>query len=114
MVLFLQDKVDPEHIALLVKNEWKLSYVTPLHGFRHTQLKSYSKHLSAFMVAEKQQGVAVEVGLEVGFTVTFTALIGMAETEEDAETVFIQVRAKLHDSNFCILLTMFKQSINMS
>ncbi len=88
---FLQNKVDPEHIALLVKNEWKLSYVTPLHHFRHTQLKSYSKHLAAFIVAEKQKGVAVEVGLEVGFKVTFTAVIGLAETDEDAETVFIQV-----------------------
>lgn len=91
LFFFLQNKVDPEHIALLVKNEWKLSYVTPLYRFRHTELKSYSKHLSAFIIAEKQQGVAVEVGLEAGFKVTFTAVLGLAETSEDAETVFIQV-----------------------
>uniref|UniRef100_A0A8C2D3X5 Centromere protein L n=1 Tax=Cyprinus carpio TaxID=7962 RepID=A0A8C2D3X5_CYPCA len=90
----ITNKVDPEHIALLVKNEWKLSYVTPLHHFRHTQLKSYSRHLAAFIAAEKQQGVAVEVGLEAGFKVTFTAVLGLAETDEDAETVFIQIQSK--------------------
>ncbi|XP_066537615.1 centromere protein L [Hoplias malabaricus] len=87
-------RVDPEHVALLVKNEWKLSYVTPLYRFRHTQLKLYSKHLCAFIMAEKQQGVAVEVGLEAGFRVMFTAILGMAESQEDAETVFIQIHSK--------------------
>ncbi|XP_036452524.1 centromere protein L [Colossoma macropomum] len=87
-------KVDPEQVALLIKNEWKLSYVTPLYRFRHTQLKLYSKHLAAFIIAEKQQGVAVEVGLEAGFKVTFSAVLGMAETEEDAETVFMHIHSK--------------------
>ncbi|XP_048019279.1 centromere protein L [Megalobrama amblycephala] len=90
----ITNKVDPEHIALLVKNEWKLSYVTPLYRFRHTELKSYSKHLSAFIIAERQKGVAVEVGLEAGFKVTFTSVLGLAETSEDAETVFIQIQSK--------------------
>lgn len=78
-------------MALLVKKEWKLSYVTPLYQFRHTKLKVYSRHLSAFIMAEKQQGMAVEVGLEAGFKVTFSTVLGMAETKDDAETVFIQV-----------------------
>lgn len=83
--------MDPEQLALLVKHEWKLAYVTPLYRFQHTQLKLYSKHLTAFILAEKQQGVAIEVGLEAGFKVTLSTVHGMAETEEDAETVFIQV-----------------------
>ncbi|XP_030631792.1 centromere protein L [Chanos chanos] len=90
----ITEKVDPEKVALLVKNEWKLSHVTPLYRFRHTQLKQYSRHLSAFIMAEKQQGVAVEVGPETTFKVTFSTVLGLAETEEDAETVFIQIHSK--------------------
>lgn len=78
-------------MALLVKYEWKLAYVTPLYRFQHTQLKLYSRHLSAFLVTEKQQGVAVEVGLDAGFKVTISTVLGVAETEDDAETIFIQV-----------------------
>ncbi|KAG5847493.1 hypothetical protein ANANG_G00126640 [Anguilla anguilla] len=90
----LTEQVDPEHVALIVKKEWKLSYVTPLYQFRHTQLQSYSKQLASFLVAEKQQGVAVEVGQELGFKVVFTAALGLAETEDDAETVLIQIQSK--------------------
>uniref|UniRef100_A0A4W4FBE3 Centromere protein L n=1 Tax=Electrophorus electricus TaxID=8005 RepID=A0A4W4FBE3_ELEEL len=81
-------------VALLVQNEWKLSYVTPLYRFQYTKLKLYSRHLAAFILAEKQQGVAVEVGMEAGFRVTFSAVFGLAEKEEDAETVFIQIYSK--------------------
>ncbi|KAF4089793.1 hypothetical protein AMELA_G00070730 [Ameiurus melas] len=87
-------KVDPEQVALLVKHEWKLEYVTPLYQFRHAQLKSYSKHLASFIVAEKQQGYAVEVGTETGLKVTISTIPGMAETEDDAETVFVQIHSK--------------------
>ncbi|KAJ8270235.1 hypothetical protein GJAV_G00111950 [Gymnothorax javanicus] len=90
----LAEQVDPEHIALIVKKEWKLSYVTPLYQFRHTQLQSYSKQLAAFLVTEKQQGVAVEIGQELGFKVVFTNVLGLAETEDDAETVLIQIQSK--------------------
>ncbi|KAJ8274546.1 hypothetical protein COCON_G00091710 [Conger conger] len=90
----LTEQVDPEHIGLIVKKEWTLSYVTPLYQFRHTQLQSYSKQLAAFIVTEKQQGVAVEVGQELGFKVVFTAVLGLAETEDDAVTVLIQIQSK--------------------
>ncbi|XP_026988730.1 centromere protein L isoform X1 [Tachysurus fulvidraco] len=90
----IASKVDTEQLALLVKHEWKLAYVTPLYRFQYTQLKLYSKHLTAFIVAEKQQGVAVEVGLEAGFKVSLSTVHGMAETEDDAETVFIQIHSK--------------------
>ncbi|XP_062383693.1 centromere protein L [Sardina pilchardus] len=90
----ITEKVDPEQVALLVKKEWKLSHLTPLYQFRYTLLNVYAKHLSAFLVAEKQQGTAVEVGLETGFKVTFSTILGMAETKDDAETVFIQIHSK--------------------
>lgn len=101
MVIFLypplslsKEKVTPEQLALLVKTEWQLSYVTPLYQFRHTQLKSYSRQLSAFIAAEKQQGLAVEVeGPQSTFRVSFSVVQGMAEADDDAETVLIQVSA---------------------
>lgn len=93
LILFLsKEKVSPEQLALLVKTEWQLSYVTPLYQFRHTQLKSYSRQLSAFIAAERQQGVAVEVeGPQSSFRVSFSVVQGMHETDDDAETVLIQV-----------------------
>lgn len=90
----LQEKVDPEQLALLVKREWQLSYATPLYAFRHTQLKAYSRQLSAFIAAEKQRGLAVEVGQESSFKVSFSVVPGVAETDDDAVTVLIQVNKR--------------------
>ncbi|CAJ1087108.1 centromere protein L [Xyrichtys novacula] len=88
-------KVNPEQLALMVKTEWQLSYVTPLYQFRHTQLKSYSRQLSAFIAAEKQQGLAVEVeGSHGSFRVSFSVVQGMSEAADDAETVLIQIHLK--------------------
>lgn len=84
--------MSPEHLALLMKTEWQLSYVTPLYQFRHTQLKNYSRQLAAFIAAERQQGLAVEVeGAQSSFKVCFSVLQGMVVTDDDAETVLIQV-----------------------
>ncbi|XP_071762384.2 centromere protein L-like [Centroberyx gerrardi] len=91
----ITEKVNPEQLSLLVRKEWQLSYVTPLCRFRHTRLKSYSRQLSAFLVADRQQGVAVEVeGPESSFKVSFCVVRGMAETDSDAETVLIQIHSK--------------------
>ncbi|AWO95730.1 putative centromere protein L [Scophthalmus maximus] len=88
----ISEKVNSEQLALLLKTEWRLSYVTPLFKFRHTQLKSYSRQLSAFIAAEKQQGLAVDVeGSQSGFRVSFSVVQGMTETDDDAETVLIQI-----------------------
>ncbi|KAL6115413.1 cenpl [Pungitius sinensis] len=91
----IAEKVEPGQLALLVKTEWQLSYVTPLHQFRHTQLKSYSRQLSAFIAAGKQQGLAVEVeGLQTTFRVSFSVVQGMTQSDEDAESVLIQIHSK--------------------
>ncbi|KAM4538199.1 centromere protein L [Fundulus diaphanus] len=91
----ITEKVSPEHLALLVKTEWHLCYVTPLYRFRHTQLKSYARQLSAFIAAEKQQGLGVEVGgLQDTFKVSISVLQGLAETNDDPETVLIQVQSR--------------------
>lgn len=87
-----KENVSPEHLALLMKTEWQLSYVTPLYQFRHTQLKTYSRQLAAFIAAERQQGLAVEVeGPHSSFKVCMSVLQGMVVTDHDAETVLIQV-----------------------
>ncbi|XP_076008588.1 centromere protein L [Genypterus blacodes] len=88
-------KADPEQLALLLKTEWHLSYVTPLYLFRHTQLKSYSRQLAAFMAAEKQQGLAMEVeGAQGSFRASFSTVQGMTDSSDDAETIFIQIHSK--------------------
>lgn len=98
----LKENVSPEHLALLVKTEWQLSFVTPLYQFRHTQLKNYSRQLAAFIAAEKQQGLAVEVeGAQSNFKVCFSVLQGMVATGNDAETVLIQVIVGLLQRNTC-------------
>ncbi|CAG5932670.1 unnamed protein product [Menidia menidia] len=91
----IKEKVTPEHLALLVKTEWQLFYVTPLYQFRHTQLKSYARQLSAFIAAERQQGLAVEVGgPQNSFKVSLSVVQGMTEADADAETVLIQIHSK--------------------
>ncbi|KAK6484223.1 centromere protein L [Huso huso] len=85
---------DPEQISKLTEKNWNLYYVTPLYKFLYTGLKSYSRQLSAFIVAEKQKGIAVEVGLETNFKVNFSIIQGLTEIEEDAEAVFIQICSK--------------------
>ncbi|KAG7257841.1 hypothetical protein CRUP_024991 [Coryphaenoides rupestris] len=87
------DEVSPAQLALLAR-EWQLSYVTPLYRFRHGQLKTYARQLAAFVQSEKQQqgGGPVEAGagMESTLKVSFTLVAGMAQTEADADTVFIQ------------------------
>ncbi|KAK5847812.1 hypothetical protein PBY51_016912 [Eleginops maclovinus] len=91
----ITEKMTKEQLTLLVQTEWQLSYVTPLYRFRHTQLKSYSRQLSAFIAAEKQQGLAVDVeGTDNTFRVSFSLVQGMTESVDDAETVLIQIHRK--------------------
>ncbi|KAL0966045.1 hypothetical protein UPYG_G00290030 [Umbra pygmaea] len=88
------NQVDPAQVALLVKKQWHLSYVTPLYQFRHTMVKTYSKELSAFIASEKQHGLAIEIGRELGLKANISVVNGLAEMERDAETVFIQILSK--------------------
>uniref|UniRef100_A0AAV2L9L0 Centromere protein L n=1 Tax=Knipowitschia caucasica TaxID=637954 RepID=A0AAV2L9L0_KNICA len=88
----IKEQLDPGVLSLLTRTEWQLSYVTPLFQFRHTRLKSYARQLSAFMAAERQQGVAVEVqGEEHTYRGRFSLLPGLVEGEGEAEAVLIQL-----------------------
>ncbi|XP_077368510.1 centromere protein L [Festucalex cinctus] len=88
------ENVDPRQLASLLKTEWQLSYVTPLHRFHYTQLKSYARQLSAFMAAEKQQGLAGEEGATLGFRVSFSVVHGLVQTDSDAESILIHIYSK--------------------
>ncbi|XP_053731547.1 centromere protein L [Synchiropus splendidus] len=90
----LTDNTEKVNVALLAGQEWRLSYVTPLHQFRYTQLKVYSRQLSAFLLAEKQRGIAVDVELQGSFTVSFSMVDWMTNTDDYAKTLFIQVNSK--------------------
>lgn len=63
-----------------------------MYKFSYTNLKEYSKLLSAFITAEKQKGLAVEVGEDFNIKVTFSALLGMKGTQRDPEAFLVQVQ----------------------
>ncbi|MGH0137509.1 UNVERIFIED_CONTAM: hypothetical protein FKN15_001022 [Acipenser sinensis] len=96
---------DPEQISKLTEKNWNLYYVTPLYKFVYTGLKSYSRQLAAFILAEKQKGIAVEVGLETNFKVNFSIIQGLTEIEEDAEAVFLQFMSSHYMPGILTLLT---------
>ncbi|KAM5239334.1 centromere protein L isoform 2-T2 [Ctenodactylus gundi] len=58
----LQEDVHPCKFAFLLHKQWTLYSLTPLYKFSYNHLKEYSRLLSAFITAEKQKGLAVEVG----------------------------------------------------
>lgn len=113
--VLLKERVDPEQLALLVKTEWQLSYITPLYQFRHTQLKSYSRQLSAFIAAQKLQGLAVEVdGPQDHYKVSISMVPGLVEADDDAETVLIQVSVFYVFSNFLFITRKYQIKQNIT
>uniref|UniRef100_A0A8C6UYJ2 Centromere protein L n=1 Tax=Neogobius melanostomus TaxID=47308 RepID=A0A8C6UYJ2_9GOBI len=90
----IKEQLDPEHLALLSKTEWHLSYVTPLFQFTYTQLKTYGRQLSAFIAAEKQKGLAVDVEASHGCKVNVSLVQGLVESKEEPETVLVQIVSK--------------------
>ncbi|ELK27787.1 Centromere protein L [Myotis davidii] len=86
----LQEDVDPQKVAFLLHKQWTLYSLTPLYKFSYTNLKEYSKFLSAFIVAEKQKGLAVEVGEDLNIKVIFSTLLGMKGTQRDPDAFLVQ------------------------
>lgn len=68
--------------------------MTPMHKFSYTRLKAYSRHLSAHIAAEKQKGLAVEVGSELNLKATFSCLPGLKGKDRDPLAVLIQISSK--------------------
>ncbi|XP_006767078.1 PREDICTED: centromere protein L isoform X2 [Myotis davidii] len=90
----LQEDVDPQKVAFLLHKQWTLYSLTPLYKFSYTNLKEYSKFLSAFIVAEKQKGLAVEVGEDLNIKVIFSTLLGMKGTQRDPDAFLVQILSK--------------------
>ncbi|XP_077013130.1 centromere protein L isoform X1 [Tamandua tetradactyla] len=86
----LQEDIDTQKIAFLLRKQWTLYSLTPLYRFSYTNLKEYSRLLSAFITAEKQKGFAVEVGEDFNIKVIFSPLPGMKGTQRDSEAFLVQ------------------------
>ncbi|XP_024407590.2 centromere protein L [Desmodus rotundus] len=90
----LPEDVDPQKVAFLLHKQWTLYSLTPLYKFSYANLKEYSKLLSAFVAAEKQKGLAVEVGDDLNIGVTFSALLGVKGTQRDPDAFLVQILSK--------------------
>nr|AAH20064.1 Cenpl protein [Mus musculus] len=86
----LQEDIDPQKVAFLLHKQWTIYSLTPLYKFSYSNLKDYSRLLSAFIVAEKQKGVAVEVGEDFNIKVIFSTLLGVKGTQRDHEAFLVQ------------------------
>ncbi|XP_029474825.1 centromere protein L [Rhinatrema bivittatum] len=94
----LEENIDPVRISSLLHKQWTLYSVTPMYKFSYANFKDYSKLLSAFITAEKQKGLAVEVGIDLNMKVTFSSVSGLKGSEHDQGAVFIQVTSRLEFS----------------
>nr|XP_033772905.1 centromere protein L [Geotrypetes seraphini] len=81
-------------VSFLLRKQWTLYSVTPLYKFSYTKFKDYSKLLSAYITAEKQKGLAVEVGIDLNVKVTFSSLSELKGNENDQRAVFIQITSR--------------------
>ncbi|XP_075472802.1 centromere protein L isoform X1 [Ascaphus truei] len=90
----VEETVDPLKIAHLLRKQWSLYSVTPMHRFSYTNLKDYARLLSAHIAAEKQKGLAIEVGVELNLKVTFSNLPGLKGRARDPGAVLVQISAK--------------------
>lgn len=66
--------------------------MTPLYRFRRCRLRDYARLLGAFIAAEKQKGLAVEVGVELDIKVALSSLADLRGSELDQDALLVQVR----------------------
>lgn len=87
--------MDAQKTAFVLRKAWTLYSVTPLYGFRRGLLRDYARLLSAFIAAEKQKGLAVEVGVELDIKVALSSLAELRGSELDQAGLLVQVRGLL-------------------
>ncbi|OWK60969.1 Centromere protein L [Lonchura striata] len=85
-----QEKADPQKTAFLLRKAWTLYSVTPLYRFRRCRLRDYARLLGAFIAAEKQKGLAVEVGVELDIKVALSSLADLRGSELDQDALLVQ------------------------
>ncbi|NXO93120.1 CENPL protein, partial [Certhia brachydactyla] len=94
-----QENVDPQKTAFLLRKAWTLYSVTPLYGFRRGRLRDYARLLSAFIAAEKQKGLAVEVGVELDIKVALSSLAELRGSELDQAALLVQLSSRSRTSS---------------
>ncbi|NXY81319.1 CENPL protein, partial [Alcedo cyanopectus] len=88
------ENVSSPKIAFLLRKQWTLYSATPLYKFSRAHLKGYAKLLSAFVAAEKQKGLAVEVGVELGVKVAFSSLPDLKCSDQDEAAILVQLSSR--------------------
>ncbi|KAM6342955.1 centromere protein L [Alca torda] len=86
-----QDNADPQKTAFLLRKQWTLYSVTPLYRFSNAHLKHYTQLLSAFIAAEKQKGLAVEVGVELDIKVAVSSIPDLKGSDRDQDAILVQL-----------------------
>ncbi|NXH85968.1 CENPL protein, partial [Edolisoma coerulescens] len=94
-----QENVDPQKTAFLLRKAWTLYSVTPLYRFHRARLRDYARLLSAFIAAEKQKGLAVEVGVELDIKVAVSSLTDLRGSEQDQAAVLVQLSSRSRASS---------------
>ncbi|KAM4641532.1 centromere protein L [Discoglossus pictus] len=90
----VQENVDPVKLGQLLRKQWCLYSVTPMHKFSDSNLKDYARLLSAHIAAEKQKGLSVGMDMELNLKVTFSSLPWLKGRERDPGGILVQILAK--------------------
>ncbi|NXD85639.1 CENPL protein, partial [Halcyon senegalensis] len=89
-----QGNADLQKTAFFLRKQWTLYSVTPLYKFSRAHLKGYARLLSAFIAAEKQKGLAVEIGGELGIKVALSSLPDLKGSDQDQAALLVQLSSK--------------------
>ncbi|NXW61127.1 CENPL protein, partial [Eurystomus gularis] len=88
------ENADLQKTAFLLRKQWTLYSVTPLYRFSDAHLKDYARLLSAFIAAEKQKGLAVEIGVELDITVAVSSLPDLRGSDRDQAAILVQLSSR--------------------
>ncbi|NXC44715.1 CENPL protein, partial [Penelope pileata] len=89
-----QENADPQKTAFLLRKQWTLYSVTPLYKFSAARLKDYARLLGVFIAAEKQKGLAVGAGAELGLRAAVSSLPELRGSERDPAALLIQLSSR--------------------
>ncbi|NXX38020.1 CENPL protein, partial [Tricholaema leucomelas] len=88
------ESADPQKTAFLLRKRWTLYSVTPLYKFSGAHLRDYARLLSAFIAAEKQKGLAVEIGVELDIKVAVSCLPDLKGSDHDPAAILVQLLSR--------------------
>ncbi|NXK98694.1 CENPL protein, partial [Formicarius rufipectus] len=94
-----QESGDPQRTAFLLRRGWVLYSVTPLYRFSRGRLRDYARLLRACVAAERQKGLAVQVGVELDISVALSGLPELRGSERDADALLVQLSLRSQSSS---------------